>query len=180
MQITCFSYTPWSILIYNRLGYQVRNYQKVNVMDTMWNTLHPFVQAGIGGVLIGLASWLLLASLGRVAGISGIAASAISPTAQAPGERGWRWAFLLGLATMGALASTLLHTPASAQRPWPLLLAAGLLVGLGTVWGSGCTSGHGVCGMGRRSARSLVATLVFMGAGFATVLIAHYAVFSWT
>jgi uncharacterized protein len=136
--------------------------------------LHPFVQSALGGILIGLASWLLLASLGRVAGISGIAVGAFMPTKGAPREETtWRWAFVVGLVGVGAIAASLLHIPAIATRPLPLLIVAGLLVGFGTVLGSGCTSGHGVCGIGRRSVRSLVATLVFMGAGIATVLIAN-------
>jgi uncharacterized protein len=141
-----------------------------------WQFAHPFVQAAMGGVLIGLASWLLLASLGRIAGISGIAASALMPAKQAaPGETTWRWAFMVGLVGMGALASGYMHVPVIAARPYSLLILAGVLVGFGTVLGSGCTSGHGVCGIGRRSARSLAATLVFMGAGIATVFIAHLA-----
>ncbi len=141
---------------------------------------HPFLQAGVGGILIGLASWLLLASLGRIAGISGIAAGALVRTEGAlAGERAWRWAFVAGLVLVGAATAVLLNTPTVATRPWPLLLVAGLLVGFGTVLGSGCTSGHGVCGLGRRSVRSLVATLVFMGTGAATVLIAAYASFYW-
>jgi uncharacterized protein len=145
-------------------------------MMTSWQFAHPFVQAGIGGVLIGLASWLLLASLGRVAGISGIAANALAPNKQAAaGETAWRWAFIVGLVGVGALMSSYMHVPVIAARPYSLLILAGVLVGFGTVLGSGCTSGHGVCGIGRRSVRSLVATLVFMGAGFATVLIAHLA-----
>lgn len=128
------------------------------------------LQALGGGVLIGLASWLLLAALGRVAGISGIAAAALSPQASERGEIGaWRKMFLIGLIVGGAAAFALLAPPVMAARPLPLLMAAGLLVGVGTVLGSGCTSGHGVCGLGRRSARSLVATLSFMGAGVATV-----------
>lgn len=139
---------------------------------------HPFLQAAVGGILIGLASWLLLASLGRVAGISGIAAGALIPTpGAAPGERAWRWAFVAGLVLAGAATAALLQMPTIATRPLPLLIVAGLLVGFGTVMGSGCTSGHGVCGLGRRSVRSLVATLTFMGAGFATVLVAGYARF---
>lgn len=134
---------------------------------------HPFLQAGVGGILIGLASWLLLASLGRVAGISGIAAGALVPSQSAQaGERAWRWAFVAGLVVVGAAMAALLNTPTVATRPVPLLVAAGLLVSFGTVLGSGCTSGHGVCGLGRRSVRSLVATLVFMGAGVVTVLVA--------
>ncbi len=127
-------------------------------------------QALLGGVLIGLASWLLLAALGRVAGISGIAAAALSPQGDERGSLGaWRKMFLLGLIAGGAAAFALLAPPVVATRPLPLLIAAGLLVGVGTVVGAGCTSGHGVCGLGRRSARSLVATLSFMGAGVVTV-----------
>lgn len=127
-------------------------------------------QALGGGILIGLASWLLLASLGRVAGISGITASALSPAASdSKVDKAWRWVFLLGIVLGGAIFTTWLQPAAQATRPIGLLLLAGLLVGVGTVLGSGCTSGHGVCGLGRRSARSLVATLVFMGTGFATV-----------
>ena len=129
---------------------------------------HPYVFSLAGGLLIGLASWLLLASLGRVAGISGIAAATLLPQGQDRDKR-WTWAFMLGLIAVGALASRWLQVPMMQTRPWPLLLAAGLLVGFGTVLGSGCTSGHGVCGLGRRSLRSLVATLVFMGTGMVTV-----------
>ncbi|MEN9886854.1 MAG: hypothetical protein RL758_1432 [Pseudomonadota bacterium] len=115
----------------------------------------------VGGVLIGLASWLVLAALGRVTGISGIASAVLM------GEKGsaWRWAFLAGLVLGGALFAWLLHTPLQAMRSPVLLGAAGLLVGFGTVWGSGCTSGHGVCGLGRLSARSLVSVLAFMATG---------------
>jgi uncharacterized protein len=127
-------------------------------------------QALGGGIIIGLASWLLLASLGRVAGISGIAASALSPSStDSSADRMWRWVFLAGLVLGGAASTAWLQPAMVSTRPLPLLIAAGLLVGVGTVLGSGCTSGHGVCGLGRRSARSLVATLVFMGTGFATV-----------
>lgn len=116
----------------------------------------------LGGILIGLASWLLLASLGKVAGISGIASSAISADQS---DQAWRWAFLVGLIAGGAVFTAWLSPPAISQRPLALLIGAGLLVGVGTVLGSGCTSGHGVCGLGRRSLRSLVATCVFMAVG---------------
>ena len=140
-------------------------------METGWQLVHPFVQAALGGILIGLASWLLLASLGRVAGITGILGGALAPFNGVPrDERAWRWAFVLGLIGMGAIAAYSLGTPTLATpRPFPLLILAGLLVGFGTVMGSGCTSGHGVCGIGRRSVRSIVSTMVFMTAGFATV-----------
>ena len=133
--------------------------------------MHPYLQSLAGGLLIGVASWLLLASLGRIPGISGIASGAF---ARAPGEAAWRRAFLAGLVLAGAATALWLQPPMTAMRPAPLLVVAGLLVGFGTVLGSGCTSGHGVCGLARRSARSLVATLTFMGAGIATVLIANY------
>ena len=134
---------------------------------------HPFSQSLAGGLLIGLASWLLLLTLGRVAGISGIAGGWIAPQAASAGDRGWRWAFLLGLVGGGAIMASAF---ASSSSPSPsrglgLLIVAGLLVGYGTVTGAGCTSGHGVCGLGRRSMRSLVATLTFMGFGVATVAV---------
>ena len=135
--------------------------------------MHPFLQSLAGGVLIGLASWLLLFTLGRVAGISGIAGGLIAPRAVPASDRGWRWAFVLGLAVAGAVMAWATGQSQVAPRPIFLLLAAGLLVGYGTVTGSGCTSGHGVCGLGRRSGRSLAATLVFMGLGMATVAVAN-------
>jgi uncharacterized protein len=136
---------------------------------TKEHTMHPFLQSLIGGVLIGVASWLLLFTLGRVAGISGIAGGLISPHAVPASDRGWRWAFLLGLVGGGLIMATVSDLPQAAPRGPVLLVVAGLLVGYGTVMGSGCTSGHGVCGLGRRSMRSLVATLTFMGFGVATV-----------
>jgi uncharacterized protein len=126
----------------------------------------PWAAPLLGGLLIGVASWLLLASLGKVAGISGIASSALS---EKPSDGAWRWAFLAGLIACGALFAAWLSVPGIAQRPLPLLIIAGLLVGAGTVIGSGCTSGHGVCGLGRRSLRSLVATCVFMAVAMLTV-----------
>lgn len=136
--------------------------------------LLPLLQAALGGLIIGLASWLLLASLGQVAGISGIAASLLpSDQAGAAVERLWRVAFLAGLVIAGGAMALALPAPALPMRPWPVLAAGGLLVGFGTVLGSGCTSGHGVCGLGRRSPRSLAATLCFMAAGFATASLWH-------
>ncbi len=130
------------------------------------------LQAVTGGVLIGLASWFLLVSIGRIAGVSGIAASAMVPApTDIKADRFWRVAFILGLVIGGAIASAWVPTPAQTLRPILLLILAGLLVGVGTVMGSGCTSGHGVCGLGRRSGRSLAATLVFMGVGFATTFL---------
>jgi uncharacterized membrane protein YedE/YeeE len=134
--------------------------------------LTPYFPALAGGILIGLASWLMLASLGRVTGISGIASTALFERQHAGShDSAWRWFFLVGLVAGGALFASWLATPAALPRqPW-LLAVAGLLVGFGTVLGSGCTSGHGVCGLGRRSVRSLVATCTFMATGFATVFV---------
>ncbi len=131
--------------------------------------MHPALQAALGGVFIGLASWLLLASLGKVAGISGIAGALISPNPDESHDTAWRMVFVLGLVIGGLVATQFYPAPLQTMRPLWVLIVAGLLVGFGTVLGSGCTSGHGVCGLGRRSVRSLVATLTFMAAGFATV-----------
>jgi len=128
--------------------------------------LHPYFTAGLGGIFIGLASCLLWWGLGRIAGISGIT----SETMVAPTHPDtWRWAFLAGLILGGCLLGQGLEIPTIPTRPLYLLIPAGLLVGIGTVWGSGCTSGHGVCGLGRLSARSLVAVGVFMATGMLAV-----------
>ena len=123
-----------------------------------------------GGVLIGLAAALMLLGAGRIAGVSGIAARAVGLADSGMGRPG-AWMFLAGLplgALMVALASGGL--PSSFAGPVPLVVA-GLLVGIGTRLGSGCTSGHGVCGVSRLSQRSVVATVTFMAAGIATVAI---------
>ena len=125
------------------------------------------VSALLGGALIGLAATLLLAGIGRIAGISGIINTAVE---QREG-RSWRLAFLVGLVG-GASLWFVFGNGVAAPRvnfPLPWLIAAGLLVGFGTRLGSGCTSGHGICGLARFSRRSLVAVLAFMGAGVATV-----------
>jgi uncharacterized membrane protein YedE/YeeE len=121
----------------------------------------------LGGALIGLASaWLLLAD-GRIAGVSGILGGLLRP---APGDWGWRLAFVLGLPAGYALHAALAgRAPLTIEVSTLQLGAAGLLVGFGTRLGSGCTSGHGVCGVARASPRSLAATATFMGLGFATV-----------
>ncbi|MGE6106386.1 YeeE/YedE family protein [Aeromonas sobria] len=121
-----------------------------------------------GGMLIGLSALLLMLFTGRIAGISGIFAAALQS------RLGWRWLFLLGLMFGGpmAFALGLARLPDFAALPgWPTVLLAGLLVGIGTRLGNGCTSGHGICGMGRLSLRSLVATLVFMTTGVLTVFV---------
>ena len=125
--------------------------------------------AGLGGgLLIGLASALLLLGIGRIAGVSGIAARAFGLTGGGM-ERPFAWAFVIGL-PIGAEIVLLLSGGLPATFANPLTLAiAGVVVGIGTRIGSGCTSGHGVCGISRLAPRSLLATVVFMGAGIATV-----------
>lgn len=131
--------------------------------------MHPYALSFFGGLLIGLSVWLMLVGLGRVTGVSGIAATALTE----PRVSLWRFAFLLGLIAGGALFAHLFSLSGASITSTPWLIGAGLLVGFGTVLGGGCTSGHGVCGLGRRSKRSLVATLVFMGAGMVTVAVIH-------
>lgn len=136
--------------------------------------MSDLVYAAAGGALIGAAAWLLFAMNGRVAGISGIVGSAVrAPT----GDRGWRLAFVAGLIGSGWLGTLLLPEfglPMRSGFSVPLLLAAGLLVGLGTAVGSGCTSGHGVCGISRMSLRSLLATVTFILLGMATVFVMRH------
>lgn len=139
----------------------------------MLNDFHPYLVAALGGVLIGIASWLLWWGLGRIAGVSSITADTLSAPLN---PDNWRWAFLAGLIVGGSLLGQTLEIPTLPTRSMALLIPAGLLVGVGTVWGSGCTSGHGVCGLGRLSVRSLVAVLSFMGAGMATVTLMRGAV----
>lgn len=117
----------------------------------------------LGGLLIGGSALLLLAASGRIAGVSGIVGGLVKAPA---GDRGWRLGFLAGLG-LGGLALLVMDPSAlpGVSAPWPLVVVAGLLVGFGARQGNGCTSGHGVCGLGRRSLRSLVAVLVFMAAG---------------
>lgn len=127
-----------------------------------------------GGVLVGLGALLLLWSIGRIAGISGIASGALEG---ARGDRAWRIAFLAGMMLAGAIALQFLPAPPRVQTgPTPLLLAAGFLVGFGTRLGNGCTSGHGVCGLGRLSRRSLAAVLTFMGVAMATTYVMRHVI----
>ena len=129
-----------------------------------------------GGLLIGLAAALLLVLSGRIAGVSGMAASALGIA-----DKGPPWsqaaAFVVGLPLGAWLVAASLRVPQiQATTSVPLLLGAGLLVGVGTRLGNGCTSGHGVCGLARLSPRSIAATLTFMVVGFATVLVARHVV----
>jgi uncharacterized protein len=141
------------------------------MMTIDWLHFTPWASLA-GGILIGLATALLLLANGRVAGISGILGGLLRPSR---GDIAWRVTFILGLfvaplawLTMGAMPPAQIdHSPA-------LLTIGGLLVGVGTRFGNGCTSGHGVCGIARLSPRSLLATVCFLAAGFVTVFIVRH------
>ena len=125
-----------------------------------------------GGVLIGLAAAIFLLFNGRIAGISGILGGLLRPKS---GDASWRLAFVIGLMVAPAAYQLIAALPVSRiDASDTMLIAAGLLVGVGTRYGAGCTSGHGVCGLSRLSARSLVATLLFMAAGFVTVFVTRH------
>jgi uncharacterized membrane protein YedE/YeeE len=137
-----------------------------------WLSFTPWRSLG-GGVLIGLAAMVLLIGTGRIAGISGIVGGALTVSGA---HDAWRWFFWAGLAGAMLLYVLLLQQspPLSiTSNPW-LVIGAGVLVGFGTRYGSGCTSGHGICGLSRFSKRSMVATACFMGAGFVTVFIMRH------
>jgi uncharacterized membrane protein YedE/YeeE len=120
----------------------------------------------VGGVLIGLAAIILMLTIGRIAGVCGIALNAM--TASDAAGRSWRFAFILGL-PLGALLVTALGLKDWSSITFPATVIVGLIVGVGATLGSGCTSGHGICGVARFSMRSIVATVTFIGAGAATV-----------
>ena len=148
-------------------------------MNIDWNHFTPWASLA-GGILLGLASAIFILVNGRILGISGIVGGLFRPKA---GDVGWRLAFLLGLLVaplLYTLVAPLLYTLVAGpiapriDAGWVTVLIAGVLVGVGTRYGSGCTSGHGVCGLSRLSPRSLVATLAFMGAGFVTVFVMRH------
>ena len=145
-------------------------------MTIDWSAFQPGTAAA-GGVLIGLAAAIVVLFNGRIAGISSMLGGLLRP---ARGDLAWRLAFVGGM-----LAAPLVYA-LSAELPQPrieagegMLVLAGLLVGIGTRYGSGCTSGHGVCGISRLSVRSLVATAAFMLAGFATVFVMRHVPLPW-
>lgn len=129
------------------------------------------LSASIGGALIGLSAVMLMAFHGRIAGISGVLSGAAFAE---PGDRDWRIAFVIGLVA-GPLLYGLIRggVPFEMAADWPLVILGGLLVGFGTRLGSGCTSGHGVCGLSRLSSRSFAAVGAFMLAGMVTVAAAR-------
>lgn len=140
-------------------------------MTIDWTSFTPG-SALLGGILLGIASALFILLNGRILGISGIIGGLLRPRA---GDISWRAAFVVGL-----LAAPWVYTlwtplpPISVEADWRAVILAGLLVGLGTRYGAGCTSGHGVCGLSRLSPRSLVATFAFMGAGFFMVFVIRH------
>jgi uncharacterized protein len=131
------------------------------------------VSAAVGGALIGLAATLLMLLSGRIAGISGIFGGLLAPGAN---DRGWRLAFIAGLILAPLVSGLAGYRMAPPQLPesWGVIIVAGLLVGFGTRLGSGCTSGHGICGISRRSARSLVATALFVATAVAVVAVSRH------
>ncbi len=132
------------------------------------------VPALLGGLLIGLATSSFLVLEGRIAGISGIVGGLLKPV---PGDRAWRYLFVLGLLVGGAILRVTMPDVFGASVAQPgAIVAAGLLVGFGTRLGSGCTSGHGVCGNSRLSVRSAIATVTFIVAGAVTVFVAKHLV----
>lgn len=144
-------------------------------MNIDWTHFTPWT-ALAGGILLGIASAAFILVNGRVLGISGILAGLLLPKRS---DASWRVFFLLGMllapATLSLLAPGLIN-PTHIEADSAAIVAAGLLVGLGTRYGSGCTSGHGVCGLSRLSPRSLVATLAFMASGFAMVYVIRHLI----
>ena len=138
-----------------------------------WASFTP-ASAALGGVLIGCAVAMLLLLSGRIAGVSGIAGGLFRPQR---GDVAWRVAFIVGLVISPAIYALAISAPViRIDATYPTLIVAGLLVGYGTRLGSGCTSGHGICGMSRLSPRSIVATLAFMAAGFVTVFVVRHVI----
>jgi uncharacterized membrane protein YedE/YeeE len=142
-------------------------------MTLDWNAFTPWASLA-GGALIGLAAALFVLANGRIAGVSGVLGGLLSPRR---GDIAWRIAFVLGLVGAPLVYALVTDLPLPRiEAGTGALVAAGLLVGIGTRVGSGCTSGHGVCGLSRLSPRSLVATLLFMSAGFAAVFVLRHLV----
>ena len=140
-------------------------------MSIDWNAFTPWSSL-FGGMLIGLAAAMFVLLNGRVAGISGVLGGLLTPLR---GDVLWRVAFVGGIVFAPVIYSLfLVLPPVQIDADYAVLIIAGLLVGVGTRYGAGCTSGHGVCGLSRLSLRSLVATGAFMGAGFVTVFVLRH------
>jgi uncharacterized membrane protein YedE/YeeE len=145
-------------------------------MHIDWNHFTPWMSLA-GGILLGVASAMFILVNGRILGISGILGGLLAPKVR---DASWRIAFLLGM-FVSPLAARVLFPSEWISVPridagWGAVIAAGVMVGLGTRYGAGCTSGHGVCGLSRLSPRSLVATLSFMAAGFAMVFVVRHVI----
>ncbi len=136
--------------------------------------------SAFGGTLIGLAAVLLMALNGRIAGISGIGSSVLPPWTERLDENdlAWRLAFIIGIMLAPLLVQIVTGTPIqqTVSSNVPLMVIAGLITGIGSVYGGGCTSGHGVCGMSRLSMRSFIATGTFMATAFVTVFITRHVI----
>jgi uncharacterized membrane protein YedE/YeeE len=140
-------------------------------MTIDWNAFTPWSSLA-GGVLIGIAAAMFALLNGRIAGISGVLGGLLKPVR---GDMAWRVAFVLGLLSAPVVYLLIAEVPRpQIDASYAALVVAGLLVGVGTRYGSGCTSGHGVCGLSRLSPRSLAATAAFMGAGFLTVFVTRH------
>lgn len=141
-------------------------------MQIDWLSFTPG-PAFLGGMLLGITAALYVILHGRILGISGIVSGLLSPK---EGDVNWRLSLLLGLLSAPFWVSLLfdLHTTAVIDADWLAIIVAGLFVGFGAHYGSGCTSGHGVCGLSRLSPRSLVATISFMGSGFLMVFVIRH------
>lgn len=143
------------------------------MIEIAWENFTPW-SALAGGVIIGLAAASFILLNGRIAGISGILGGLLAPQKR---DVLWRVAFLAGMLAAPLMWMMTADLPAiEVNASYPVLVVSGLLVGIGTRYGSGCTSGHGVCGLSRLSPRSLIATLTFMAAGFITVYIVRHLI----
>ena len=134
--------------------------------------MNPWLSAIIGGILIGTSATLLLLLNGRIAGISGIVYGLMQRSRA--DEWAWRLAFVAGLMLAGGIAMRVLGQATPSPASVPVLVLAGFAVGFGTRLGGGCTSGHGICGLGRLSKRSLIAVLVFMASAIVTVFVVRH------
>ena len=143
-------------------------------MQIDWLSFTP-IPSLLGGMILGVAAALYVLLHGRILGISGIVSGLLKPQ---QGDRAWRSALVLGLLSGPVIAALFfdIRPIIEVDADWFAILVAGFLVGLGAQYGSGCTSGHGICGLSRLSPRSLVATLTFMGAGFLTVFVLRHLI----
>jgi uncharacterized membrane protein YedE/YeeE len=142
-------------------------------MNIDWTAFTPW-PALTGGVLIGIATAMFVLINGRIAGISGILGGLLRPSLP---DIGWRLAFIAGLVIAPSLVGAFIYLPPlKIDGSYGILLVAGLLVGVGTRYGAGCTSGHGICGISRLSPRAVVATIIFMITGFATVYVVRHLI----